>query len=151
MMEEKHLRRFFLFRLLGAFSVVREKPKAALKSVNYAARLLKSNPNNTLWIFPQGEILPNDRRPLKFYNGLARIIEKVGKCSIASLSMRYEFMDEFKPRIFAKIGAPDNIDDSDCFDSKNLTRKMEARLTDNLDGLKSDIIDQNLTAYEKLL
>ena len=151
MMEEIHLRKLFLFRLLGAFSVVREKPRQALKSVNYAAKILMNNPKNTLWIFPQGEILPNDTRPLKFYNGLAKIIEKVGNCSTVSLSMRYEFLGEFKPQIFIKILEPEDFSGSEDFETKKLTAKLEERLIENLDGLKTDVTSQSLKGYEKLL
>nr|MBA3694670.1 acyl-phosphate glycerol 3-phosphate acyltransferase [Acidobacteriota bacterium] len=35
MMEEKQLRNLFLFRKLGAFSVVRENSRQAVKSLNY--------------------------------------------------------------------------------------------------------------------
>jgi chlorobactene lauroyltransferase len=148
MMEEKQLRKLFPFRLLGAFSVIREKPRAAFKSLNYSAELLKENPARTLWIFPQGEILPNDVRPLKFYRGLARIVEKVGKCSAVSLSMRYEFLGHFKPQIFVKIEAPDLISVDDNFDLSRLTGKLAERLTENLDSLKNDIIKQNLNGYK---
>ena len=150
MMEEKQLRKLFMFRLLGAFSVVREKPREALESINYAARVLRNDPKNTLWIFPQGEILPNDLRPLKFYNGLAKIIEKVGKCSITSLSMRYEFLKEFKPEIFVRIEKLETIAVNDSFNVKNLTRKLSNRLTDNLNILKGDVVDQNFAGYKKV-
>src|SRR5688500_18728551 len=104
MMEEKHLKRFFLFRLLGAFSVVRENPREALKTIEYATGLLMENSNKTLWIFPQGEILPNDRRPVIFYNGLSRIIAQTDECFILPLAIRYEFQGEYKPEIFVNIG-----------------------------------------------
>jgi len=150
MMEEKQLRKLFLFRLLGAFSVEREKPREAFKSLAYAARLLKNNSENTLWIFPQGEILPNDLRPLKFFNGLGKIAEKVGKCTTVSLSMRYEFLGEFKPQIFVKIEESETISASEDFDSKRLSENLAGRLTKNLDSLKNDVINLNLTSYKTI-
>ena len=150
MMEEKQLRRLFLFRLLGAFSVVRENPRSALKSVNYSAELLKKDSRNTLWIFPQGEILPYDLRPLKFYNGLAKIIEKIGNCTTISLSMRYEFLGEFKPQIFVKIREPKNISESEKIDIRKLSERFTEQMTENLDNLKRDINFQNFTGYKKL-
>lgn len=150
MMEEKQLRKLFLFRLLGAFSVVRENPRAALKSLNYAANILRSDPNNTLWIFPQGEIMPNDLRPLKFYNGLAKIVKKVGNCMLVSLSMRYEFLGEFKPRIFVKIREPEFFSECEYLDTKKLTEKFSAQMTENLDSLKSDVIAQSFSGYKKI-
>jgi chlorobactene lauroyltransferase len=150
MMEEKQLRKLFFFRLLGAFSVVREKPREAFKSIEYAAGLLRNNSKNTLWIFPQGEILPNDLRPLKFYNGLAKIVQKVGKCSTISLSMRYEILGNFKPQVFVKIEQSEFISSGEDFDSKRLTEKLTVRLTESLDSLKQDFISQNFTGYQTI-
>lgn len=151
MMEEKQLRKLFLFRLLGAFSIVRDKPREALKSINYSADLLKNTPQNTLWIFPQGEILPNDLRPLKFYNGLAKIVEKVGICATISLSMRYEFLGEFKPRIFVKIREPEIISQNESINIKKLSEMLSTRLTENLDSLKRDIISRDFSNYKNLI
>jgi len=151
MMEEKQLKQLFLFRKLGAFSVVREKPSEAFKSVIYAAKLLKENSNRTLWIFPQGEILPNDLRPIRFFNGLAKIIEKVGNCLVTSLSMRYEFLCEFKPQIFVKIEEPWMIYVNEDLNSKKLSEKLAERLTNNLDQLKNEIINQSLSDYKSIL
>jgi len=149
MMEEKQLRNLFLFRKLGAFSVVRENPRQAVKSLNYAVNLLKEKPFRTLWIFPQGEILPNDLRPLHFYNGLARIIEKVGDCLVNPLAIRYEFLNEYKPEIFVKIGKSENFNNID-FNSKKLTRNFESRISKTLDELKNDVVSRNFANYKKI-
>lgn len=150
MMEEKQLKKLFLFRKLGAFSVVREKPREALKSVNYAANLLQNDSSRTLWIFPQGEILPNDLRPIKFYSGLTKIIKNVEKCLVTSLSIRYEFLVEFKPQIFVKIEKPCMISLDQDFNKKQMTGKFANRLNENLADLKKDIIDQNLSNYKSI-
>lgn len=151
MMEEKQLKKLFLFRRLGAFSVVRENPRQAAKSLNYAANLLKENPGRTLWIFPQGEILPNDRRPLKFYNGISRIIEKTGRVSAVPFAIRYEFRGEFKPEIFVRIGAPQTISVDRNFDAKALTEEFEQRLTETLDALKADVLAKAFDDYVKIV
>lgn len=150
MMEEKHLRKLFLFRKLGAFSVVRENPRQAIASINYAVKLLKENPKRTVWIFPQGEILPNDVRPLNFYRGLARIVEKIGECSIVPCAMRFEFLGEFKPEIFVKIGEPRNLKKPEIFDSKIATAEFESELTKTLDDLKRDIVSGDTSDYKKV-
>lgn len=151
MMEEKQLKKLFLFRRLGAFSVVRENPRAAAKSLSYAANLLKENSNRTLWIFPQGEILPNDERPLNFYRGISRMIEKIGRVAAVPLAIRYEFLGEFKPRIFVKIGAPQLISVDKSFDAKASTKQFEQRLTETLDALKDDVLTAAFDDYEKIV
>ncbi len=149
-MEERQLKKFSLFRKLGAFSVIREKPREALKSIDYAAKLLRENSERTLWIFPQGEILPNDLRPIKFYHGLTKIIEKVGTCSVTSLSIRYDFLGEFKPQIFVKIEEPRIISVAADFNPKKLTDEFATNLTVVLDSLKCDVINKNLDNYQSI-
>lgn len=151
MMEEQHLRRFYLFRRLGAFSIEKEKPRKALKSLEYSAALLKNEPERTLWIFPQGEILPNDTRPLKFYNGLSRIIATAGKCFVLPLAVRYEFTGEFKPEIFVKIGEAEVISGGEDFNIKEMTKYFADKLTLTLDELKTDVINNDLTKYRNII
>ncbi len=151
MMEEKQLRKLFLFRKLGAFSVVRENPRRAAESLNYASDLLHEKQTRTLWIFPQGEIVPNDARPLKFYNGLSRIIEKTGDCTVVPLAMRYEFLGDYKPEIFVRVGGAEVFNSHEAFDKKHTTENFEKSLTNTLDELKKDIASKNIVRYEKIL
>lgn len=148
MMEEKQLRKLFFFRRLGAFSVVRENPRQAIRSINYAANLLSEKYNRTLLIFPQGEILPNDARPLRFYQGLARIIEKVQVCRLVPAALRLEFAGNYKPEIYAKIGEPEIRQIDQTFDAKGATKNYERRLTETLDSLKQEIIMRKTENYD---
>ncbi len=151
MMEERHLKKLFLFRRLGAFSVVRENPRRAVESIRYAADVLNKNPKRAVWIFPQGEILPNDARPIFFYNGLARINEKVRGIEIVPVAVRYEFSGEFKPEIFVKVGKIETVEADDAFDSKKATLDYADKLTTLLNGLKADIIVGQIESYEKII
>lgn len=151
MMEEKQLKRLFLFRRLGAFSVDRENSREALKSCVYAAKLLKENPNKTIWIFPQGEILPNDRRPIGFYNGFSKILSKIDGCQVLPIGIRYEFLGEYKPEIFVKIGEPEFIKAAEQFNIKRQTKLFAENLTQVLDDLKSDVLNKNLSGYRNIV
>lgn len=150
MMEEKQLRSLFLFRYLGAFSVNREKPREAYESIDYAARIFREKSDRALWIFPQGEILPNDSRPLKFFRGIAKIVEKIEKCFVASLSIRYEFLGNFKPEIFIQIGEPTFLSAGKDFDSDRLTKNLADNLTRNLDELKLAITNRDYEGFAEL-
>lgn len=148
MMEEKQLKNLFLFRKLGAFSVIRENPREAVKSINYAANLLKQNRDRAIWIFPQGKILPNDSRPFEFYNGIARIAEKVENCYVLPIAIRFEFLGDWKPEILVKIGKAELFD---SLNSKEFTAKSAEKLTNLLDELKKDIVEDRLENYQNLL
>lgn len=151
MMEEKQLKKLFLFRRLGAFSVVRENPRQAVESIRYAAEILTENSKRALWIFPQGKILPNDARPMVFYNGLSRIIEKVRRAQILPVAVRYEFLNDFKPEIFVKIGKIELVETVGKFDSKNLTFCFSENSTKLLDELKTDIAAENFDSFERII
>jgi 1-acyl-sn-glycerol-3-phosphate acyltransferase len=140
MMEEKHLLKLPFFRKLGAFSVVRENPREAFKSINYISGLLSENPSRVLLIFPQGQILPNDFRPIKFYSGVSRIIQRTGKCQVVPFSIRYEFFEHFKPEIMVRIGKLENIAVDSNFDVKLQTQNFEVKMTRELEKLKKDIL-----------
>lgn len=150
MMEEKQLKDLRFFRYLGAFSVIRENFQEAVKSANYAVEIIKSGNNKTLLIFPQGEIRANDFRPIKFYNGLAYIVEKVNKCILVPCSIRYEFLKEFKPEIFVRFGKLEFVETKKDFDRKRFTQNAEKKITENLDALISDIIENNLNDFSNI-
>jgi len=151
MMEERHLKKFFLFRGLGAFSVVRNNPREALKSIDYAAQILKKNVGSALWIFPQGEILSNDFRPMVFFNGVSRIIEKVSKVQLLPVALKYEFFGNFKPEIIAKAGKIEIIPVDESFQSKQNTEFLAVKLERLLDVLKNEIAAGKLDEYEKII
>jgi len=150
MMEEKQLRAYPLFRRIGAFSVVRERARAAAQSVDYAAGLLRGTPR-ALWIFPQGETLPNDTRPLKFFGGVAHVIKRAGVADAAPVAMRYEFLDDFKPEAFARIGTVERFDAEDKFDIKRLTQKLAESLTATLNQARADVLRNSLEEYVEIV
>ena len=150
MMEEKQLRAYPLFRRLGAFSVVRERPREAARSIEYARHLLRGT-NRALWIFPQGETRPNDYRPLKLYTGAARIIEGTGEVYAAPVGMRYEFLEEYRPDILVRIGPLEHVTTGSAFDPKRATRDFAVSLTGTLDKIRADILQSNLAESEELV
>lgn len=150
LMEEKNLKRYFLFRMLGAFSIDRNDPRSAVESLKYSVKLFETKSSRTLWIFPQGEILPNDCRPIRFFRGMSKIVEDIGDCHVASLSINYEFLQDFKPEIFVRIHEPEQFKKNDVFNSKLQTEMFSQTMTKNLDQLRIDIINNSLSEYESI-
>ena len=150
LMEEKQLRVYPLFRWIGAFSIVRERAREAAESVDYAAGLLRGTAR-ALWIFPQGETLPNDVRPLQFFNGVAHIIKRAGGADAAPVALRYEFLDDFKPAAFARVGAVQRIDVGENFNAKLITPALAERLTMTLDQVRADVLRGRLDEYVEIV
>lgn len=150
LMEEKQLKKYRLFQKIGAFSIVRENSREAIKSLGYAIETLNAGKNKTLLIFPQGKIYPNDKRPLEFFGGLAFIINKLKNCTSIPCSIRFEFLGNFKPDIFVKFGNS-IIHNKDAKTKRiKLTEQFKSELTQNLDSLKSDIIENKLDNFQRI-
>ncbi len=154
MMEEKQLRAYPLFRRLGCFSVVREDARQALRSIKYASELLK-NSNRALWILPQGEIKPNDIRPLAFQSGTAHIVKRIveggSALQTAPVAMRYEHLGEFRPEIFVRIGEPETFAESSNINAPHLTENFERRLTQTLERVREDVLHARFDNYQVLI
>ena len=148
MMEEKQLRRYRFFRMIGAFSVVRESPRDAVRSMRYAASLL-TKPKVALWIFPQGVMVPNDVRPLRFYQGAARIAQMVGRVQFLPVAHRYEFLMEQRPEAFTLIGEPFVVENPAS--PEKLTADLEGRMTSLLDTLRCSVANNDLQGFQRIL
>ena len=164
MVEDTQLSRYRFFRWCGAFSVNRHDPRSALESINYAVQRLIEAPRRSLLIFPQGEILANDIRPLVFYQGAGRITSKVaaqaGACALYPIALRYEFIGEQKPDAFISVGPPIIIrrddptwsrDSSGLPDARLITQCMQQALTEELDRLRADVIAYRLSLFTPVI
>jgi 1-acyl-sn-glycerol-3-phosphate acyltransferase len=151
LMEERQLRKHMLFRRLGAFSVVRERAREASRSIEYASALLRADAARALWIFPQGATAPNDARPLRFYSGIAHIIKRTQRAYVAPVALRYEFLEDFRPEAFARIGPLERIEAGADFDIKETTGRLAHNLTRTLDALRADVLQASLQAYVELV
>lgn len=149
MMDERELRRYRLFAWCGCFSVDRADTRSAARSVAYIGRLLRERRDRSLWIFPQGEITPNDRRPLTTYSGLAHIARRAGGATLWPVALRYEFRGEQRPEAFLRVGplhyAPPAVD------TRALAGEAARRLTAAVDALRGDVTQGQLEGYRALL
>lgn len=148
MMEEAQLRRYRFFQRCGCFSVDRHDPREAMRSVGYAAQLLRDDPRRTLWIFPQGEIQPNDRRPLATYAGAAYVARRAGRVRCVPVALRFEFLGEQRPEALIRLGPPHIVEGGNV---KALHAEMDRRLLAEVDGLRDDVLNQTTTGYTTVL
>lgn len=155
MVEDTQLSRYQFFRSVGAFSVNRRDGRSAMDSLNYGVRLLTEAPRRMLLLYPQGEILANDARPLQFFNGVGHIVKKVvakaGACAVYPMALRYEFIGEQKPEAFISVGPVLLFDGATATDSHTITTTMEAALTAELDQLHLDVQGYRFERFTRLI
>ncbi len=153
MMEEAQLRRYFFFSWIGCFSVDRQNARSAMKSIQYAARVLKGKQGRMVWLFPQGEIAPNDYRPLEFFTGAAHLARLTTPSLVYPLAIRIDYLAEQRPDLFISLGEPTCIN-ADMARTpsflKQCTHQLETRVTDELDQLHADIIARDYSSFTLL-
>ncbi len=150
MIEEAQLARYQFFRLLGGFSVNRQNGRSAAASITYSADLLNNKPGRMLVIFPQGEILANDRRPLIFYSGVGHLARRVRDVRFYPLALRYEFIGEQRPEVFLSVGTPLHFADSSAT-PKDIAASLAQALTNELDRLRDDVIAYRLQSFTTVI
>ena len=162
MMDEQQLRGYQLFRRLGAFSIDHTSGRTQMRSIEYAASLLRGDGRTrmsdgeqtmkrALWIFPQGRERPNEARPLALRSGTAHIIRRVPKALLLPVAMRYEHLGDFRPEAFVRIGAGRVITSESAIDVRRTTELMEIELTATLDRVRADVIAGETAEYVELV
>ncbi len=154
MMEEAQLRRYIFFTWIGCFSVDRQNGRSALQSIRYAARLLKQHPQRMVWLFPQGEIAPNDRRPLKFFSGATHLAKLSAPVLLYPLATRIEYLAEQRPDLYISLGEPLLIGKEESQTPnflKAYTTMLEQSVTAELDQLRTDVIASDYASFTQIM
>jgi hypothetical protein len=154
LMEGAQLIKYPFFRRIGCFGATMEHPAEDARGLAlHAARLLGSAPagdgerQRTLWIFPQGVLLPA-RVPLAFRSGLSRFSRAAPGALLVPVAVRYEVRGEQRPECFVRVGAPLASPDEP---PARLTRRLERRLQDELDRLDADLTAAHPAGYRVVL
>ena len=135
-------------------SVDRQNTRSALQSLQYAARLLKRGPKRFVWLFPQGEIYPNDKRPLVFFTGAAYLARMTTPVLLYPVATRIEYLAEQRPDLFISIGEPLLIKPEDAQERgflKSCTKQLEELVTLELDQLRSDVLASDHSSFTQIM
>ncbi len=154
MMEEAQLRRYFFFSWIGCFSVDRQNARSAMQSLQYAARVLKEKQGRMVWLFPQGEIAPNDRRPFEFFTGAAHLARLTTTSLVYPLAIRIEYLAEQRPDLFISLGEPLCVEAEMARTPgflKHCTHQLESMVTAELDQLRSDVVGGDYSSFKLLM
>jgi 1-acyl-sn-glycerol-3-phosphate acyltransferase len=101
-MEEQNLAKYRFLTRIGAFSIRRNDSHSALQTFRHARAVLK-RPKATVFIFPQGRIIPNAAPPLKFERG-AEVLAKMAKVRCVPVALRYAFFEHEHPDVLIEVG-----------------------------------------------
>ena len=102
-MEDKQMMQHKFFSKIGAFSVNLSEPRAALKSLRYAVDSMKRS-NSSLFIYPEGKIVPFSTKKPNFQKGLGWIAGRTPESDIVPIGIYIHTARHDKPELNLKIG-----------------------------------------------
>jgi len=142
-MDEAQLARYRILTRLGVYSVDRGSFGGVREFLRYTTGLLREG--GALWITPQGEIAPHWRRPVRFQPGLGHLVARVGRVAVVPVAVAYEFLEEPRPEVLVKLGAPRVFEHGG--DPERITSVMEQDLEAELDTLRAAILARDFTRF----
>ena len=148
LMQGAQLLKYPFFRRLGCFGASTDSVEDVRGIALYAARTLRGGAGRTLWIFPQGELLPA-HAPLRFRSGAARIARAVPEAPLIPVAVRYAFRGDQRAECFVRVGEAVRTDPSER--AASLTRRLEQRLRHELEVLDADLERPGVTQYRLVL
>lgn len=125
MMEDKQLHRYPFFRRLGVFSISLSSPRASLQSLRYAIRSME-RPNASLYIYPQGKIVPFSTQKLEFRKGIGWLSKQLPEADLIPVAIHIHTRESDKPRLEIRVGHSVEIDRN--LPSDNINQKLEEAL-----------------------
>lgn len=146
MMEDKQLIQYKFFRKIGAFSVNLQNSKSLITSLRYAVNSMK-RPKASLFIYPEGEIVPFSTIKPEFKKGLEWIADKCPEVDIVPIGIYIHTSAFDKPELFIQIGK--QIERDILIQKIPLIEECETRLQELLVLLQKKAHSQN-HSFEKL-
>lgn len=135
MMEDKQMREHTFFRKIGAFSVNLENPRSAIHSLRYAVDSMK-RPHSSLFIYPEGRIVPFSSKKPSFKPGLGWIVKQSPQVDVVPIGIYFHMARHDKPELFIRIGNAVSVDHSN--NAEQLNDLFEQTMGKLLKGLQND-------------
>lgn len=146
MMEDKQMIQHKFFQKIGAFSVNLQYSKSLITSLRYAVNSIK-RPQASLFIYPEGEIVPFSTDQPKFKKGLSWIADKCPEVDIVPVGIYIHSSTYDKPELFIQIGEP--LERNSTAEIMPSTEYYEIKLQDVLRTLQKRAHSSD-TPFEKL-
>ena len=124
MMEDKQMRQHKFFRKLGAFSVNLEQPELSFRSLKYALESLQQ-PHSSLFIYPEGKIVPFSTNRPEFKPGLAWLYQNSYQVDFVPIAFYIEHLKHSKPELHISIG--ESVQPDKKLSKKDLTYFFEIK------------------------
>jgi len=148
LMDAVQLKRYGLFRRVGLLPVDRSNRRRALLSLDAVAEEMRDR-GRVLWLFPQGQLLPAEVRPLGCEPGAAWLVARLGGCAVVPVAFRYEPCAHQRHEAYLGIGEPRWFPSHGGL--RATTSEIERMLTAQLDLVREEVATGRTEDYRPLI
>ncbi|WP_165250014.1 lysophospholipid acyltransferase family protein [Paludisphaera soli] len=135
---------------VGIFGIELETARGGLAFLRRCSAIL-SQPESVLWITPQGRFVDVRDRPVRFKEGLGRLLHRTSHASVVPLAIEYPFWNDRRPEILVRFGAWIPVVDGGAESADSWTRRLEAALVEAQDGLAAASLTREEGPFDTLV
>jgi 1-acyl-sn-glycerol-3-phosphate acyltransferase len=150
-MDARQLARYRIFAHMGMIGVERSSLAGAREFLRFSETLLKDQ-RRALWLTPQGEMVSNARRPIRFQPGLGHLAARLGRFYLIHIALHYEFWNERLPEAFVRVSEAALYDVAPgALSPRSFVRDSERALERELDALLAAVEGRDSSGMRTLL
>lgn len=142
--------KYRVFNSLGFFPVDQQSLRGAAHFLR-TAELILSSPNRALWLTVQGRFSDVRSRPLDLRSGVGHLAARLDNAVILPVALEYAFWNEKTPEALVRVGTPISVSDFPGLKAKEWTERIEAALTETLDGLNRETMTRDPALFTPLM
>lgn len=101
-------------------------------------------------MFPQGELVQQDVRPIECDPGLGILARMTGTAWLAPVAFRYELVREQRPDVFIRIGEPKRVEWKESATITEVMNESQERLNTLADSVRTDALSHNVGSYRAI-
>ncbi len=147
-MDATALGKYGVFERMGVFGVAQNEPRGAALFLSTSLAVLGQT-DTMLWITAEGAFTDPWVRPIALRPGLAHLARRLPNAIILPLALDYSFWNESRPEALVRFGTP--LDTGLDASVAEWTRRLEAALTDTMDGLAAEAVTRNPALFKPLV
>lgn len=141
------LKQYPILERLGFFGVDLETPRGGIAFMRRASAIL-ARAESMLWITPQGRFVDPRDRPVRFMEGLGRLLHRSPRVFVAPMAIEYPFWNDRRPEALVRFGPWIAVEDGASQPADAWTRRIETALEECQDRLAESSRSRNSERFE---
>ncbi|MDG3003508.1 lysophospholipid acyltransferase family protein [Paludisphaera mucosa] len=149
-MDEEGLKQYPILERVGIFGVELETARGGIAFLRRSSAVL-TRPESMLWVTPQGRFVDVRERPIRFKQGIGRLLHRTSHASVVPLAVEYPFWNDRRPEVLARFGAWISIEERVSLSAKAWTKRLETSLGETQDRLAESSLGRDPGRFQTVV